>query len=293
LEDIDTAIAIDPHIIKPSMRKYYEEKYKEDIEALNWLNESVKIEPQNYKLYFERGLLKLKLKKFRSAIYDFNKSLKIDDNCSENCLIARAEAKYSLKQYRAAIKDYTIFIKLDTFTNKEFAHIKRGLASFFIKNYSNAILDFDTALDIANNDNNFFSPARIRPELTEISYTVKLQYNEIEYHASLYDTHYFRALAKYYNNDFDEAIKDFDEAIHAIPKDPNAYYYKGLSKIKMHNFISAIEDLNMAIELNPIMALAYRARGLANLYMGYEANAKEDFKKAIRFYKIFVKKDIK
>jgi tetratricopeptide (TPR) repeat protein len=81
---------------------------------------------------------------------------------------------------------------------------------------------------------------------------------------------------------YDAAVTDFNKAIELNPNFAWAYYLRGLSRIDIRRFRLAIPDLTKAIEINPRYTYAYNARGFANMEMHATDEAMADFDKAIQ-----------
>ncbi len=79
-----------------------------------------------------------------------------------------------------------------------------------------------------------------------------------------------------------EVITDFDKAIQADPKNPDAWYARGFDILSHGSDLDpAVEDFNKAIELNPKFAKAYLMRGRAYAAIGDKDKAKADHDKAL------------
>ncbi len=74
----------------------------------------------------------------------------------------------------------------------------------------------------------------------------------------------------------DDAIADFDHAIHLNPDFPRSYHLRGLAKEKQGTFAEAIADFSKAIELDPEYAAAYYSRATLHTKMGNEDRAVDD-----------------
>jgi tetratricopeptide (TPR) repeat protein len=61
----------------------------------------------------------------------------------------------------------------------------------------------------------------------------------------------FRGVARFYKDELENSIKDYDQAILLKPKFDVAYYYKSLSLGHSMKYISAIKELEKAIAINP------------------------------------------
>ncbi len=81
--------------------------------------------------------------------------------------------------------------------------------------------------------------------------------------------------------DYTEAIQNFNMAITAKPKDFEAYFLRGIAKISLNDFNGAVNDFSKTLEIHPLYVRAYHYRGIANDRLGNYADAKSDFIKAI------------
>ncbi|MFH0997135.1 MAG: tetratricopeptide repeat protein [Pseudomonadota bacterium] len=83
------------------------------------------------------------------------------------------------------------------------------------------------------------------------------------------------------SGNYEDAVKDFTQAITADPNYADAYYRRGhvLGRLGKHE--QAIDDFTRAIELNPKNANAYADRGAAYGFLGQHAPAISDFTQAI------------
>lgn len=84
------------------------------------------------------------------------------------------------------------------------------------------------------------------------------------------------------NNDFENAEKDFSEAIKINPKFANAYNSRGTIHIKNGNYINAIDDFTKAIQNNyEKLPFVYQNRSHAFLHLKKYEEAISDCQKAI------------
>ncbi len=80
---------------------------------------------------------------------------------------------------------------------------------------------------------------------------------------------------------WDEAIVQYDKAIELDPKLAVAYNNRGWAYNEIGQWNLAIIDLDKAIELDPELAMAYYNRGTAYYYKGEIDNAIADWNKVI------------
>ena len=91
----------------------------------------------------------------------------------------------------------------------------------------------------------------------------------------------FRALTRS-RLGYDDAMKDFDEAIELRPDYPAPYYSRGVTNILTGRYREAVDDFNMYMRFNQRDADAYANRGTAYLHLQDTVAAYEDFGRAIR-----------
>ena len=90
-----------------------------------------------------------------------------------------------------------------------------------------------------------------------------------------------RGIAYANKKDFDAAIKDFDKTIKLDPKYAEGYSNRGEAYADKGDAQKALDDFNKAIELDPKYANAYNNRGALYAKAGDLDKAAADFKKAV------------
>ncbi len=132
-------------------------------------------------------------------------------------------------------------------SQKSLAHFNCGVAYSAVKDFENAIDQFDQSTQIKE-----FSIA----------------YNN-------------RGFIKVELGQFKEAVIDFGKAIQVNPKSQLAYNNRGAAYTRLGLLREAISDLDKAILLNPEYADAYHNRGITRSMLDRNDKAIEDFSKVI------------
>ena len=84
---------------------------------------------------------------------------------------------------------------------------------------------------------------------------------------------------------YEEAIVDFDEAIHTKLKKARVYYWRGISKKRLKQYTAAIADFDRAIRSEPTHAYSHYHRGDAKFELERFAEAEVDLKEALSLAK--------
>ncbi len=94
---------------------------------------------------------------------------------------------------------------------------------------------------------------------------------------SLAQTYTGRGITYIAKSDYDQAIRDFNEAIRLDPNLADAYYNRGVAHYHKGDYDQALQDYDEAIRLDPNVAEAYLGRGLAHKHKGDNDQAIQDF----------------
>jgi len=206
----------------------YEANKLEDYNiAIGLFSSILNLKPWHVLSLYMKGICKIKLKKFESAIEDLTIAIKIDHKCL-SAYNARGVAKKKLNDIEGAIEDLSKAIEI---APNSISYNNRGLIKLKLNEYEAAIEDYSKAIE--------FDPI----------------------FAKAYRN---RGFANYKLNDFEVAIEDYSKAIEINPIDANTYNSRGNANSKLNDFEEAIEDYSKAIEINPNAIEAYHNRGIAN-----------------------------
>ena len=81
---------------------------------------------------------------------------------------------------------------------------------------------------------------------------------------------------------YSEAIHNFNMAIIAKPNDFEGYFLRGIAKYSLNDFSGAVKDFTKTLEIHPLYVRAYHYRGISNDRLGNFADAKKDYNNAIK-----------
>ena len=109
LRDEDSQIKLKEDVKKAGgWDEYMKKEYSKDINSIPELNKQIEDYPNDYSLYYKRGLLK---KYTVDALKDYDKAIQLNPLYT-NAYLYRAVCKERIKDYYGAIFDYTEVIKL-------------------------------------------------------------------------------------------------------------------------------------------------------------------------------------
>jgi tetratricopeptide (TPR) repeat protein len=92
---------------------------------------------------------------------------------------------------------------------------------------------------------------------------------------------FFKGTAYTFNNQWGEAIAEYDKAIALDPSYAEIYFNRGYTHNKMGEYDKGISDFTKVLEINPRYSMAYNNRGFAYGKKGQHDKAISDFTKAI------------
>ena len=89
---------------------------------------------------------------------------------------------------------------------------------------------------------------------------------------------YNLGLAQHADNELDDALKSFQQAVKLDPRDVDSYYFEGVCYREMKQFDKAVEVLKQALAIQPLHASSEFALARALQALGDKEQAKEHFK---------------
>jgi tetratricopeptide (TPR) repeat protein len=187
----------------------------EDNKALSCFNDAVRLAPNNYKIYYNRGLAFSKNKRYKEAINDYSKAIELHQY--SKAYAARANAYYDEQNYTAAISDAQKALNQDP---------KNIRALYALGNSYNDLNQLDKALQ---------------------SYNIALSASPEE------PAFYFkRAIVYGKQQNFAKCLDDLNTSTGLDANFAEAFYWKGVAKVNLNQ--SPCADLNKAVNLGFVQA---------------------------------------
>jgi tetratricopeptide (TPR) repeat protein len=214
------------------------------LEGLNYLNESLRLEPDCADTYLHRGNAYAELENYQQAIVDYSQAIRLHPG-GFWAFLSRGMAYEKTGRHSQAIRDYDQTIKINPDSSN--AYIYRGELQMKLGHYEQALRDFDQAI-------------RLDP-----------------FQADLFNN---RGTVSHHLGLYGQAIADYHRAIRLKPDHAEAYNNRGLAYGKLGQLKQAIDDFSEAIALKPDFADAYNNRGFVYFLTGKIKPGCADAKKA-------------
>ncbi|MGV8058952.1 MAG: tetratricopeptide repeat protein [Smithellaceae bacterium] len=229
--------------------------------------------------YFNRGIEYL-FSDNNKAINEFTNAIELDIN-HKDAYLNRGIALSELKQYQEAILDFEKVRAIDPTMHE--ATFQTGNCYIELQEYNLAKRCFMLSL-ISNPRSPLyrykFGIACSR--LKDYNTAIESFYRAIKLGDEIPNVYYERGMAFYELNDYDDfALKDFQHYREYNPDDYRVYYCiaRVYGRLKEHD--KSLEYMTKAISLNPLWSEAYRIRGITNRILNRNDQAMMDFIKAI------------
>jgi len=196
-----------------------------------WLSVTDKY-PNYFMGYYGTGIAKYYKWDYSGSKTEFDKSIKFNPNYGLSYLYrARIESKY--KKYKNALLDYNTAI--DLLSENANTYYERGNIFFSLRNFHEAIIDYNLAIKLKPDISTFYNNR---------GYTF-LQMNQLK-----------------------EALNDFNKAIELSPLSSEALNNRANLKLLLKDYKGAISDFNYTIDLKPEIVGLYIGRARAKSFMG-------------------------
>ena len=227
--------------------KYQSGQYMDAIKAYG---QAISEDPENPRLYWGRGRAYEKLNEFQTAIQDYSKAIKLNNNFTE-ALASRAVLHVRAAQPKKALEDYNQIIQ-----NQQDAaayYSERAKVKVSLNDFKGALEDYSAAV-------------KLNPDVAAFDYE--------------------KGLIHYQLKQLEQAIEAFSAATTKDPQLAKAYYARGLAYVDNHNMSAAAVDFEKAreigLEKEQLASIDSIAAGYSSL--GDKAMQKADYKTALTNY---------
>jgi tetratricopeptide (TPR) repeat protein len=250
---------------------------KENLTVDDYTN-MIKVDPNNYNLFIDRGLLHNANGNLDKAKEDFTKAIQLN-HFSFEAYNNRGGIYRVEKDYDLALTDYTMCIKINPAAVQ--GYINRGSVYDDMRNYKMAIEDFSRAITINPTDYevylfrwkayNALNEEALAAADLEKAFEIDRFTTEMwlqrrmnpPLNANSAEAHIHDGLELLGSHEYDAAIAEFTEAIKiGSQSDAVAYNNRGMAHGAKQEYALAIGDYKKALEINPEYTKAYSNLGI-------------------------------
>ncbi|HLG03191.1 MAG TPA: tetratricopeptide repeat protein, partial [Bacteroidia bacterium] len=242
--DLDKAIALNPNDATAYFyRGVAQTHLRRDSVAIQDFTKAIQTKPDYHEAYFQRGLVAYRMKNYGQAASDFRFSNLLHPMDSTLTELARAE--YSDGQYEEA----TVHLDQALLRNPQNPELfyLRGHTNYSMGRYESALKDFNQSIVLNGNGESYAG----------------------------------RAWVYYAKENYPQALKDADSAIHIMPNNPAGYTARGMIKSRQKDLRGGMVDFNTAIGLDSAYSMAYAGRGFAYAELSMDSLSMEELDRAL------------
>jgi tetratricopeptide (TPR) repeat protein len=282
--------------------------------AVRGLTERIAKNPENAKLYYERGRLLNRMAEDSLALEDFKKAVKLDSSKAEY-FSAIGDLMFEHKDISGSIKYIQKALSLNP--DDPAAHLKMAKMFIYLKDYPKAFSEINIVLrqDVYNAEgyflkgmiykdlkdttkalSSFLTAEDADPEYREAilqlallhgykNDPVALQYYDRAFRLDTSDVFPIYAKGVYYQDrkNFEKAKEFYREAVLRDQQYTDAYFNMGYVLMQQDSFEKARRQYDLLTRIEPDDFEAYYNRGLCSEMMGRKEEAIADYRQALVF----------
>ncbi len=224
---------------------------------------------------------KLKRGDYQGAISEFNQAINLNPKYQQ-AFNGRGIAYSKLKDYSQALADYDSAIALESDAAKK-VYYNRALTYSKLKQYPQAIADYSKVITFnPKNGRAYNNRGTSYKAIREYESAIADYSKAIEINSKDAFAYYNRGLVYYNLKQYPQAIADFDKAISYDPKNAVSYNNRGNIYFALKEYQKAIADLDQAISLDPKYVDGYYNRGNVYKRLKQYPKALADYATAIK-----------
>lgn len=198
------------------------------------LSNAIKKEKTSSKLYYERGMIYLKMRAFDEAVDDFTQVIELDDSMDE-AYFGRGLAFGRLRMFDEGIEDLTIYIKRNP--ESSVAYTKRGVRRIWAGKYNLAEEDLKTAISLDPKNAEAHDDLGVMDARRGNYKKAQEHFKKVVELDSTYSKGFHNLAMTYYIlGDHSKSLVNINKSLELKPNDKNALLLKGetLLKLGMH-----------------------------------------------------------
>ncbi len=277
------ALLISIGVFAQKPKKFYKEGVKlfetnQYNEAIDQFNQAIQLDASYVDAYVWRAKSYEKTDNLELCAKDYEKAVELDPKVV-NYIFEAGKANYKIKNYDKALKYLTEAVVLDNkhfqaFQFKSFAHIK-------LKEYKDAIATIDNALSIKETYVGHYARGVANDSLKNYPQAINDYDRAIGLKPNFEKAFYTLTKAYIKNNELDKALQNATRSVQKFPESAEAYNTRSLVYYNLGELPNAINDLTKLETLVDDPKPVLFKRGL--YYYDYKQyqNAKSDFSQLI------------
>jgi tetratricopeptide (TPR) repeat protein len=250
--------------------------------AVKAFNTAIRIDPDKERFYYSRGLSKDQLRDYQGAMNDFSEAIRLKPDY-EKAYYLRAKEENTLQLYREAIADINKVLKINPANTRYYA--EKADLEYHLGWLSKGFEDSKTAITL--NDQYgapFYTKAMIERDsgLLDSAAADMAKANDL-FRGKSSLVWYESGLIQIYAGNYDNAFKDFNNALKITPDYLYCLIMCGNIKFYSKDAASAIAFFEHVIQKDSNAERAYYLLGRTQLILLHNAEgAKKYFEKAIQ-----------
>ncbi|ORX77497.1 TPR-like protein [Anaeromyces robustus] len=233
-----------------NMTTYYKNRADEMVQkehfdiAINFLNLAIELDPEDWILYFKRGLLLCDIEKYEESISDFENLLYEIDHDTDKDPIIREHLSTIYNQYATYEFRNGIIGKAIELLNQ--GMIYSPMNTVILRNLGDCYLTENYIDKALTEYKKFINEYKKKKMMTDEEKQEWIEVNKLcGIIISCYAYNYYREL------NFEESINKFTEAISYYSFDVNFYIGRAKANFHLNNFVDTAEDLWVVLNLDP------------------------------------------
>jgi tetratricopeptide (TPR) repeat protein len=282
-QDYDELVSRDPSPENHRKRAYFMRYPIGDLQAsLEFLNQAVKLWPNDPDNYAMRADLRLALKDKEGALQDYAQFVKLRPTAASYRARASFKNGYEVKDADGALADATKAIELEP--NNDQSYKLRATVKTGLKDNDGALKDYDKTVQLNPSSENYKTRASFKADtIKDTEGALADATKAIQLYPRDGELLKFRAELKAKAGDTQGALQDFEQYVRLVP-DPYSYSSRSsFKKYTLKDMKGAVDDMTRAIELDPYNDYHYKNRAELRAELKDFDGALEDYNKVIAF----------
>ncbi|MDX2303233.1 MAG: tetratricopeptide repeat protein [Microscillaceae bacterium] len=258
LDYLDESLKLNPKYAEAYFLKGLAEfNLQNTVGAIENFNSAIRLNPEYLEAYFNRGLLKAGLQKYEEAIPDFDKVLA--KKAIPVVFEQRGLAHFQLQKSDLAEQDFQNALKLDPKLNKSFYFL--GLIDFNRAEYEQALNLLGKAITLkADYEDAYSLRVQIYLQIQDSLHALEDYGHLIQLNPYNWNAYLNRGKINFYLGNYQESLPDFERLIAKQPENPEAYFFRGRIFQSLNKLSDACKDWQKAQQLGHSEATSFREK---------------------------------